>query len=127
IFLFTLIPYIPIPNLDSNIMRFLKEFLPYSIYDAASSSITDIISNQHGDLLSFGFLFALFTATNGVGAMITAFNRCYRTTEKRSFIKKWLTSVYLVFFISVILFLSIGLSISSKLYLNYLENTFVVH
>lgn len=123
IFLFTLIPYIPIPNLNNNIMGFLKEVMPVSIYEAAAGTISDIINIPHGGLLSFGFLFALFTATNGVGAMISAFNKCYRTAEHRSFIKRTWVALYLVVVISITLFVSIGLSIFFKLYLDYLENS----
>jgi membrane protein len=127
IFLFTLIPYIPIPDLNKNIMDFLRGIMPYSIYEATASTISDIINIPHGGLLSFGFIFALFTATNGVGAMISAFNKCYRTAEHRGFIKRMWVSMYLVFFISFTLLISIGLSIMSKIYLDYIESSMSIH
>ncbi len=126
IFLFTLIPYIPIPDLNNNILSFLSQILPKSIYLSASATISDIVNIPRGGLLSFGFLFALSTATNGVNAMISAFNKCYRTAERRNFLYRLLLSVGLVFFISLILFITIGLSILSKFYLDYLEKRFAV-
>src|SRR5690554_4001989 len=65
IFLFTLIPYIHYPpHLDTRIMRFLKDVMPYSLYDAATSTIEDIVSKPRGGLLSLGFVLALYLATN---------------------------------------------------------------
>lgn len=121
IFLFTLIPYIPIPNLKVSIMEFLADVMPPSMYAVAENTIVDIINIPHGGLLSFGFLFALFTATNGVRAMTTAFNKCYRTAENRSFLKRTWISFYLVFFISMTIFISIAIGIFSKIYLDKLE------
>jgi len=87
IFIFTLIPYFDIPNLDVQIMQFLQDWLPPSMYSAVSSTIEDIISRPRGGLLSFGFFFAIFLATNGMIALIKAFNSCYKTVENRGFFK----------------------------------------
>ena len=43
----------------------------------------DILSKQRGGLLTFGFCFALYLATNGMMALMRAFNACYRTVERR--------------------------------------------
>src|SRR5580765_4753152 len=53
IFLFTLIPYIPIPNLTEDMLEFMEENIPESIYEVTASTITDIIKIPHGGLLSF--------------------------------------------------------------------------
>jgi membrane protein len=63
IFLFTLLPYINIyfPELTTEtIMDFIKEMVPPSMYEAIASTVFDILSNQRGGLLTFGFLFAVF-------------------------------------------------------------------
>jgi membrane protein len=83
IFLFTLIPYIPIDNLDKQIMSLLGQVLPAGIYVEASATIEDIVSRPRGNLLSIGFILTLYVATNGVIALMNAFNRSYRTGEKK--------------------------------------------
>ncbi|MBW8050717.1 MAG: YihY/virulence factor BrkB family protein [Cytophagales bacterium] len=114
IFLFTLLPYVPIPDLSLHIMKFLKEVMPESIYVVAASTIEDIISKPRGGLLSFGFIFSLFLATNGMMALMQAFNKCYKTSEKRGFIKIRLVATLLTFLLAFILFLSIAFLILGK-------------
>jgi membrane protein len=123
IFAFTLIPYIPIPHLTEDLMAFLKENIPASIYDVTSTTIFDIIAIPHGGLLSFGFLFALFSATNGIRVMISAFNRCYKTSDKRNFFKVVFIASLLALFLSLIVFLAGFISLIIKLELNHLEQT----
>ena len=60
IFLFSLIPYIPIPNLDVHIFFFFKDILPENAFLAIESTIIDIATNQQGNLLSMGAALALF-------------------------------------------------------------------
>src|SRR4051812_508208 len=55
IFLFTLIPYIPIDNFQNELMDLLKEFMPKAAYQATESTLEDIIRHHHSGLLSFGF------------------------------------------------------------------------
>jgi membrane protein len=122
IFLFTLIPYVPVPNLTEDLLAFLQENIPESIYDITASTILDIIKIPHGGLLSFGFVFALFSATNGVRVMIGAFNKCYKTADNRSFIKVVLVSCILVAFLSLIILAAVVISIIVKLELNQMED-----
>jgi membrane protein len=123
IFLFTLIPYIPVPNLTEDLLGFLKENIPESIYDVTASTILDIIKIPHGGLLSFGFIFALFSATNGIRVMIEAFNRCYKTADNRSFVRVTLLSCCLALFLSLIILTAVVISIIVKIELNQLEDT----
>ncbi|HXA02052.1 MAG TPA: YihY/virulence factor BrkB family protein [Cytophagaceae bacterium] len=123
IFLFTLIPYIPVPNLTEDMLGFLQENIPASIYDVTASTILDIIKIPHGGLLSFGFIFALFSATNGIRGMIQAFNRCYKTADNRSFVKVTLLSCCLAVFLSLIILAAVVISIIVKLELNEIEGT----
>ena len=114
IFVFTLIPYIQIselPDLNLEIMKFLREVMPASMYDTAASTIEDIISKRRGGLLSFGFIFSLFLATQGMMALMKAFNKCYRTVESRSFIKARLIATSLTFMLALVLFSAIILLI----------------
>ena len=102
IFLFTLIPYIPVPNLDKQILHSLADFLPESIYTSVESTLTDIINIPRGGLLSFGFLFAFYAANNGIISLINTFNHCYKTKDGRSFIAKLGVSISILFLIFLV-------------------------
>ncbi len=125
IFLFTLIPYISayFPEIDTaNIMRYLGEYLPPSMYDVISSTVMDILGKQRGGLLTFGFVFAAFLATNGMMALMRAFNACYQTVEKRSFIRMRLTAAGLTMLLSLVLFSAVLLLVVGEIMINSLTH-----
>jgi membrane protein len=125
IFLFTLIPYVTpyFPEIDTaNIMRFLSDYLPQSMYDVIASTVMDILGKQRGGLLTFGFVFAAFLATNGMMALMRAFNACYQTVEKRSFIRMRLTAAGLTMLLSLVLFSAVLLLVVGELMINNLTH-----
>ena len=125
IFLFTLIPYVttyfPDVNTES-IMKFLGEMMPPSMYDVVSSTVFDIISNQRGGLLTFGFIFALYLATNGMMALMRAFNACYRTVERRNFLRMRITATGLTFMLALGLFMAIILLVVGQIVIDYVTS-----
>lgn len=114
IFVFTLIPYIPIENFNVKIMEFLQEVTPAKIYENAEGTVYDIINKPRGGLLSFGFIFALFLATNGMDAVIAAFNACYKTKESRNYIYRRFISLILTIVLALILFFAIAILIIGR-------------
>ncbi len=122
IFLFTLIPYISnyFPEITTgSIMKFLSEIMPPSMYQVASETVIDIVSNQRGGLLTLGFFLALFLSTNGVTALMKAFNACYKTVDRRSFIKMRLTAFGLTLMLVVALLSAVILLIIGQIAINY--------
>jgi len=125
IFLFTLIPYIShyFPEITTQtIMEFLKEVTPENIYTAASSTILDIVSIHRGGLLTLGFFFTIYLSTNGMSALMRAFNACYRTVEKRNWFTMRLTSALLTFMLTVVLLSAIAMLIAGQFSLNYVTD-----
>jgi membrane protein len=123
IFLFTLIPYVsnffPDINKDS-IMSFMGEMMPPTMYEVVSTTIVDIVSNQRGGLLTFGFVFAAYLSTNGMMALMRAFNACYRTIESRGGVKTRLIATALTFNMAFVLFLAIILLVVGQVSLDYI-------
>ena len=121
IFLFTLIPYVtafyPEINTES-IMSFIGQQIPPSMFEVVSSTVHDIISNQRGGLLSLGFLFSIYLSTNGMMALMRAFNACYRTIENRSGLKTRLIATGLTINMTFVLFLAIILLVVGQLVLD---------
>ncbi|MCF8324344.1 MAG: YihY/virulence factor BrkB family protein [Leadbetterella sp.] len=122
IFLFTLIPYIPIQDLEILIMDFLRNVMPAGLYESVRNTIQEIISQPRLDILSFGFLFAIFAATNGMSSLMRAFNMALKQRDKRSYFEsRWiaflLTSLLIVVLLAAIVVLIIG-----KITLNYITS-----
>ena len=123
IFLITLIPYVPVPNFQDQLLQLMHDFLPTGAYDATKDTLEDLIKNQNGGLLSFGFLFALYLSTDGMHSVINSFNLSIHATETRNFLKIRLVAVILVFIITLLLVLSIALIVFSEIVIDYLEST----
>jgi membrane protein len=122
IFLFTLIPFVTVyfPEVNTqSIMAFLRDLMPPSMYDVASTTVLDIVSNQRGGLLTLGFFFAMFLSTNGMMALMRAFNACYKTIENRSGIKTRLIATGLTFNMTFVLFLAVILLVVGEFVLDY--------
>lgn len=127
IFLFTLIPYITayFPEVNNeSIMDFLRDsdLIPRSMFDVVSSTILDILSNQRGGLLTFGFLFSLYLSTNGMLALMRAFNACYKTIEKRSALKTRVIATALTINLAFVVFLAVALLIVGQFAMDYVTS-----
>ncbi|MPR32004.1 YihY/virulence factor BrkB family protein [Salmonirosea aquatica] len=108
---FTLIPYIPVDNLQAQIMDFLREVMPSSIYAEAQTTILDIISRPRRDILSVGFILTIVTSTNGMVSLMSSFNVVYRDEDKRGFFKTRAIALMLTILLALIIFLSVVLLI----------------
>lgn len=125
IFVFTLTPYINhvYPHLHSDaIIEFLSNVMPESMFEVATETITDIVSIKREGLLSFGFIFALFLATNGMHGLMSAFNSIYKTNDKRGYIKSRFVAMILTFMLCSVLFSAIFLMVIGKSFLLMLED-----
>src|SRR6185503_3848928 len=94
--------------------------MPGSMYDVIASTVQDIISNQRGGLLTLGFIFSLYLATNGMMSLMNAFNACYKTDDRRGGLKTRLIATGLTINLAVVLFLAIILLVVGQFVLDYI-------
>lgn len=120
IFLFTLIPYIPVEHFQDSLFNLLQALLPKSAFVAAEETIADILKNERSGLLSFGFISAMYFSTNGFNAMINAFNETFHDFETRTPLKQRLISILMVIITTLLVSIAITLIIFSELGLQYL-------
>lgn len=121
IFIFTLIPYIPIPSFPEQLLLLLKDFLPANTFESARETIEDILLHQRGGLLSFGFFFALYVSADGIFVLMTWFNLSYHGEEQRTAWKKKLMAIGLTLTLALFVFLAIGLILSFEFVYDYLQ------
>ncbi|HIA36851.1 MAG TPA: YihY/virulence factor BrkB family protein [Flavobacteriales bacterium] len=119
IFLFTLIPYIPIDNFQEELLMLLEEIMPKNAYETISTTVEDLVIQRRGGLLSLGFIMALFFATNGVNSMINAFNTSYKTAPRSALMQR-LIALLLTVILSSLLITAILLIIFSELAMDFL-------
>lgn len=123
IFLFTMIPYIPIHGFQDTLFMLIKTILPTNAYLAFESTLTEIIKKQNLSLLSFGFLSAMIFATNGINKLMRAFNKSSVVVETRTWLKRRWIALVLTIMISLSLFAAIVILIISQATIKYIRHT----
>jgi membrane protein len=122
IFLFTLIPYIPIEHLDMQIMELLRENIPRGIYEDADQTIIDIVSRPRTGVLSLGFIFAMIASTNGMMSLMRSFDMVYEDQETRGFLQIRGIAILLTLLLLAVLFLSVILLIVGDAVMNLVND-----
>lgn len=120
IFIFTLIPYIPVSNFQEQLLSIIKGIMPVHAYRTVEATLIEVVTMKSTGLLSFGFMAALFFSHNGVSALIDAFNATYHAIETRSFIQQHLIAFLLTFLLPFIVMLGVALMFFSEHFLNLL-------
>ncbi|MGP7818280.1 YihY/virulence factor BrkB family protein [Niallia sp. 01092] len=83
IFMMTLLPYLPITKED--LLGIFETFAPSDSMIIIESNLEQVL-NKNGTLLSFGIIATIWSASNGLNAIVKAFNKAYNVQETRSFI-----------------------------------------
>jgi membrane protein len=122
LFLFALIPYIPITDLEKNIMLTLEKVIPDEAFILLRSTMEDIVTNQQTGLLSISFLISLYFASNGVIAIMNAFNQSSHSIESRTALKKYLVSFILVFILAFNMIVSGAALAFTSVFLYFIED-----
>ena len=95
LFLFTLIPvlpFIPKDSLKVQLHELVYDIIPAKVHNKDVISFIDrLLDNTKIGLISFGFLFTLFFASNAVMGLMRSFNRDYDGfKERKGLIKRWI-------------------------------------
>ncbi|MFZ3591420.1 YihY/virulence factor BrkB family protein [Bacillus sp. DJP31] len=109
IFLITLIGYLPFSQ--ESVLEFMRQYAPGETMKMIETTLAAIIEKQNGGLLSFGIIATIWTASNGLNAVIRAFNRAYDVKETRSFIVARLMSVLLTLAMIVVIVIALLLPV----------------
>src|SRR5690242_8109016 len=81
IFGLSLLPYLPIPHLEQAIMDLLRQLMPGGASQLFSDTVHRVIAQRRGGLLSFGFVFTLWSASSGMYAVMQQLNNTYDVKE----------------------------------------------
>jgi membrane protein len=120
IFLFTLLPYVPVQNLDDQILDFL--LLPKNASSFVSNTIHDLVNIKRDGLLSTGFVLALFFASNSIMSLQRAFDRSdsNRNFVKRTPLQKRILAFALVFTLFILFTLALTFIVGGAILIQYI-------
>jgi membrane protein len=95
IVIMTVIPYLPVQDVDQAIMDLLYEALPPDSAAMVEGIVLEVTQEQRGGLLSFGILFTLWTVSTGMYAIMQQLNITYDVKEARNFVHARITALLL--------------------------------
>lgn len=124
LFLFTLIPHMPFVSpkkIKPQLHRIIFDVIPNPIYNREVIKFVDsFLEGAKIGLLSFGFLLALFFASNAVMGIMRSFNKKYVGFLRRKGLQKRWTAIKLTLLLFALLFIYLVLLISQGAILNVL-------
>lgn len=126
IFLFTLIPFIPIPNFQQELIKLFESIIPSEAYSFLESTIVDVITRRSGGLLLFMFVATIIFSTNGIHALIHAFVVSAHDFKSRTWVDQRKISVILLLIIVFMISLAGFLLIFGKMAINSLVEMHVL-
>ena len=121
IFIFTLIPYVPVHNFQDELFLLIQGVLPTHTFQAVDETIKDILTHQQGGWLSIGFFMALIFSTNGLVSMMNAFDASMHIFDRRPWYMQRLMALVLLFILATLLTMAISLIILGQSLINYLD------
>ena len=110
IFMFTLLPIIPIHGLHREILTFLQAIMPVSAFTTVEDNLKEIMGTHNAKLLSIGIIVALYFASNGVYSLMQAFDK----KDRRSYWKQKLVSIELTLMLGGALLSGLTLFLATK-------------
>jgi len=121
IFLFTLIPFIPLPNFQQELIRLFESITPTEAYSFLESTIVAVITQKSGALLIFMFIATVIFSTNGIHALIHSFVVSSHKFQTRSWLQQRKISIVLLLLMIFMIAFSGALLIFGKMAINRLE------
>lgn len=116
LFLFTLIPYFPLQDVTANILEALQTILPPGTYESVANTISEIMSIEHGGLMSIGLLLAFYFSTSAVSSFFRGFNMGDNEFGQVSFVKEQVYSiVVMLMFVGLLLLSLVLITLGQKL------------
>lgn len=115
LFIFNLIPYIPLENFQKDFLQFVEEGVPPNTYDAIAQIISDIMNNSHQGLLSSGFVLSILLMTNGINAILGGFEMSEHITLTRGFFRQYFISLAIALSLSLILIITVSAIVISEI------------
>ena len=108
LFIFNLIPYIPIEGFQQDFLKFVSEGVPPNTYYAIENIVDDILHNSNSGLLSSGFLLSILLMANGLNAILGGFENSRHILVKRGFFHQYFVALGMSIILSFLLILTVA-------------------
>ncbi len=122
IFIFTLIPYLPIKEFMPQLYELIRDVIPgKENHEPIINFLKDFTTNERSGLLSFGFLLALYFSSNAMIGIMGSFNKMnYIGFSRRHYVHDRWVAIKLTLILFLIILLSIIALVSRGAVLTWL-------
>ncbi|MCJ8009066.1 YihY/virulence factor BrkB family protein [Lederbergia wuyishanensis] len=111
-FVVTLLPFTPLTQHD--IFNLIKDVAPAETISMIERTLNEVMQNRSGGLLTIGIIGTLWSASNGMNALMKSLNRAYDVQEKRSFIVARSLAIVFTFAMIFVFILALLLPVFGK-------------
>jgi membrane protein len=123
IFLFTLVPFIPMKNVEATLYDLALDLTPnYNIYLIIRDMIHDFLYTHRNGLLSIAFLMGFFYSSNGVMGIMRSFNKSRPGFRQRKWWQNRIMALQLTAILVLLLLITVALIIAQGATLRYIFN-----
>jgi membrane protein len=96
LFLFSLVPYLPLKNVEQTILNTIQLLTPNArIYKTVHGVVLDFMTTQHHDVLSYGIVLVIFFSSNGMMGLMRSFDKSLTLYVKRTALQRRWTAIKL--------------------------------
>jgi membrane protein len=108
-------------------MDLLEQIIPSETFDSIEETIADIVMYPRSGLLSIGCITTIVIVSNGITAVIKAFNSSINATETRSFLMLRASSLIMFALITLLFAMVIALLIFGRTILTFLMAKHIIY
>lgn len=109
--LFTLIPYLPLDGVEETIVESIEQLVPHNIAGRVINTIEEIMSRQHGTLMSVGIIMAFYFSSGAIRAFFRGFDMGVNHIGKMSMVRMYGGGLIVTLILGALLLTSIALII----------------
>ena len=120
--LFTFIPYLPLDGVHEEVVDFIEQVVPRNIAGRVVGTIDEIMSHQHGTLMSLGIIMAFYFSSGAIRAFFRGFDMGVNHIGDMSIIRMYGGGLLTTLILGILLITSIALIIVGENYLTLIFN-----
>ena len=122
IFLISVFGLLGSEEMIADLIETISVVLPSNIQNFLQSMLSAIVNSSNVGLLTFGFITALWIASNATSTFVKSINKTYQIPETRPFWKTRLIAILILIIQGVVLLIATNLIIFGKIIADFLKD-----
>ncbi|WP_017726419.1 YihY/virulence factor BrkB family protein [Halalkalibacterium ligniniphilum] len=124
IFMLALLPYFPLN--PGQLYEFVNDYIPGELGELFTATVLEVVTEPQGGLLSIGILATVWSASNGVNALIRSINRAYNIEETRHFFQLRILSIVMTLGMIIVIVATLLMPVFGHVIIETLETFFLL-